>query len=334
MAYLDILTDVLTYTGKRISTTEEKDKYKRNINKCAWELHREYDLVGCLREQFFAIDPDEDHITFPWYIWQVRGIRHKDGRFKIDQLDMRPRYQSNAWEPSGFTEWRKLHRVPIAKEPTVAAPLQVSIPFAETSDIIVTITGSITSGVRVTEQITIAAGSLLTNSVNTFDRGNNNYSIDSIAKDRVTTNDVTVKDMAQEEIAIIPNKALHSTYYLYAISSMFGESSHDCEVYEVLYKTAFIPFDNDADEFLADGYDDAIVEKYLEWWYLHIEPNTEKAVVHNTKMRSIILRNEEDSNLAVKLKSDFGRNRFIEAQSNSFNSPYGRYGYGLPHTRY
>jgi len=333
MSYSNILEDILAYTGKSISTDAEKAKYKRNINKNAFELYRDYDLVGSLREQFFLVDPDEDQITLPWYIWQVRGVRFKDGRYKIDQLDMRPRYQSNAWEPTMFTEWRKLHRVPLAKTPVSDGPFTISIPIVESEDIIIYITGATATSSRFVETLTIVAGTLSVTSSTTFVAGNNNFGIESISKNRTTTQDLIIKDVTGVEIAVLPNSNSHTTYYLYAISSMFGEGNHECEVFEVLYKTAFVPFFNDTDEYPCDAYDDAIVEKYLHWWFLHIQPDTEKSILHNQKMIDIVLKNERDSNIGIRMKTDFGRNRFIEAQANSYNYPRDTYYSNYPFNR-
>jgi hypothetical protein len=288
----------------------------RKINEAAKELYESDDLVGCLREQIFQIDPADEQITLPWYVYQVRGVRQDERRTKIERNDMRPRYSTKDWGPEHRWRWRFKGYTPLAMQPTNYAPFIVSIPVAETVAFNVIITGCTTTASRVADQLTFAVGDISKTATKQFQPGQLPECVESIKKDRWTQQDVTIKDADGNAIAVIPNSELESRNMLVHVSDFQGMTVADVFCVEVLYKLRFSPMYLDYDEFFCRGYDDAIYFKFLERWWSIREGKAQDALLAHEKVKELVTQIARDSELGTELKVDVGRGR------SPFENPY------------
>lgn len=308
MAYIDIYREVAGVTGN--TSTSQESFVKSLINKAAEDLYSQSDLVNCLREQLFIKDDDSTpqvlQFTLPWYVWKLRAIREYNTGIKISTHDMRPRYQTQGWKE--FLEpylYRTKYNLPISKNIINEGALTLSLPDGETvaTAFSVTIVGSNASKARFTETVNFVAGDTEKTTNNVFQE------IESIRKSAVTEFDLYVYDPDDRELSYIPNSELGPFYTLIQISDY---PYINPQYIEVLYKTRFVPFHNDADEFPCGNiYDKAIVYKTLEQYYITYRKEFETATGYHIKC------NEHVNNIACDFSDgnekeiDFGSNRYL-----------------------
>lgn len=332
MSFRNILIDCASEIGLQLTNVDDRAWLVAKINEAAEDLYTSDDLVGCLREQVFSFEVDDQQITVPWYVYKIRGARWSRLKMPIRLDDMRSRYATQGYSEMlwrGFT-WRIKEKRPIERDISNAAPLVVSIPIAETSSFNVNITGSTANSIRVTEQILFSPGELIHTAVNTFISNNGSFPIESITKDILTTNDVVLTDVNGLEIARIPNSELSSSYTVIQITDFDQNTfvNDGCSCIEILYKTRFTPFRNDYDEFPCGPiYDKAIFYKFMEL-YKGKAGDVDMAVLAKAKANEIVGNLARETELGEDIRLDFGYNRFLRAQNRGItNIKYGQRGW-------
>lgn len=313
MSLRNIISEIAANEGVSLTNSSEKSLLVARINRAARELYHTKTLFGSLFEEVFDLNVSANQVSLPWYVKHVKAIRWFDGRYAIDLEDINNRYFSGPDTEIWRLRFREKERSPLAREISNESVLIFSIPLVESTDIVITIAGPTDNSALKTESVTIPAGSLSVLSI-----GNYKDPVKSIRKNRVTDNDVTVRDVDGNDLGIIPNHLLRSDYNVVQI--LDGESpppdSHQ-DAIEVLFEKQWTPFVNDDDEFIfGDDYDDAIIWKYME----HQSKDVENGLVYQEKCQQVI------DNIWIKAKA--GVKRRINFKPNAFfNQPYKDIGY-------
>lgn len=310
MAYLDIYNEVAGLTG---NTSSSSQAFVKNlINKAAEDLYSQSDLVNCLREQVFIKDstatPQVLQFTLPWYVWKLRGMREYNTGAQILNHDMRPRYQTQGWrEMIDPLTYRIKSNQLTARHSLNEGPLTLSLPDGEQVPVgggfSVNIGGSNLSKTRFLETVNFVAADITKVTSNLFS------TLESLKKTVTTDFDLTVLDADGEEISFIPNCELSPNYTLIQIA----DYSYWNPMYvEILYKTRFIPFVLNTDEFPCGPiYDKAIVYKAAEHYYITYRKEFDKAAAFYTKCCEVVKNIQSDFSDNNEKLVDFGPNQYL-----------------------
>lgn len=300
-------------TGNKLSVTAERLLVVDLVNRAAKELYDSADLVGCLREQVFSAALTGSQVTLPYYVEHIRGVRPYSGFYPITPINMLPRYVSTVWEDTKYN-WRVKYKTPLETNLTVASHLTFTLKSTESTDVIIYVTGSTPTSDRLTESVTITAGSLSATSTNVFTEF---PGVKGLRKNRITTHNIDVYNDSSAIIATIPNCELESRNTIIQVVDSTGCCStspntctSDCTCWEILYKLRFVPFVNDFDEFPCMGYDDAIQWKARELWYADQDGKEERALLANQKCKSLVEQMDADAKKGIIHKISSGVSRF------------------------
>ncbi len=272
------------------------------INKAAKELHESKDLVNCNREQLFSLSPETQQVSLPHYVFQVRGIRNHYTRRQITFHDMRPRYQSSGWTEH-LLAWRDKYRSPLMQEIDTFSPLIFSIPGPEQAPFTVGISGSTKDAQRVTETLTFPIGTTSQTTTNSY------QTVDAITNTIQHTYDVSVIDINNRVLAVLPNSEFTSDYRVIQVLDFISVAPSSPYMIEVLYKIRFQPMTNDYDQFVCPGYDDAIVWKTLS--YLYSRKDQDKMMAADAKCTAILRQIADDNEQSVEKLVEFRQNESL-----------------------
>ena len=325
---IDILNEVADITGLQPSKSADRAKLLQLINRAASELNSEAELKNAYYEQAFDVDPEEDIIALPWYVYQVRGIRLYDARFPLIEEDMLPRYHTDNWDDVGLlNKWRHLYDDPLKRQPASNGPLTVSVDFADAVKFTVTIIGATSTSSQVKEELLFESGDLSKTTTNSFIAGTNMKAIKFIGKNKRTTQNIIIKDASGNEISFIANVMKRAVFPHYQISDFRGRTSYNCNSIEILYKFRYIDMEEDSDEWLFGTYDSVVANKVKEWWFLNKVKDTEKALLATEKSKAIIRHIQSTESPNKRKPIDMGRNRFQDAirVSTGYYNTRGRY---------
>jgi len=281
VAYKMGLTGYQTDSGQRAVLL-------RFVNEAAIELYQQSDMAGCLEEQYFAINGNQE-ISLPEYVGQVRAMRQADTQIAIKLSQMRPRYNDFNWE-DGWRNFRIKNQSALQQSIKNQSVVTISVAQVENPPIVVTISGSSDSASSISEQVTMT--SLNVNSINQYN------DITSVTKNTVNTCNVTITDVDNNILTVIPNNKLEAKYQIVDVSLMpwlCTSLSPQGNWVEVLYKKSLPWFQNDGDEFPAKGYDNIIVNKVLQLWYEE-QGNVQSAVAYMSKATQSLAQIHEDAN--------------------------------------
>lgn len=251
-----ILSQVAPALGIDVSNADNRAWVVEQINKAAKELYEGRDLANVEREQALALEGDDQMISLPYYMSEVRGVRRYTTRDKLNVQDMRPRYKTDGWANNLLT-WREKWKSPLKRNITNEAPVTLTIPDVEAAAFSVVISGSTPNSARVSEEIVFPAGTTEKTSVNTFTEI---FAFSNLAPH---TYDVTMEDVDGVELSVLPNVADAARYIVVQVLDSFVTSVENPYIVEVLYKNAFLFMRDDFDDFVCPGYDDAIVWQTL-----------------------------------------------------------------------
>lgn len=303
---LDSVSEKLGY-----DPTDDRDLLTRIINRATREVYESQDLPGSLREITLVVPPDSI-IALPRYVGELRAMRERATKAKIELKEMDPRYSYNSW-PEIWRNWRILKKSPIQHSIENAAfPIILSMGKVENVAVNITITGATLTSARVTEPLTFLPGT-------TTVQANNLYiDIHSITKESPNTQNITLTGLTAQGVsmvlAVIPNDQLDSIYTLADVSMlpMSGDASGGSARYiEVLYKEPLYYLSNDGDTFICEGFDDAIVYKALEHEYAEKADGGDKAIGFYKKCEQVIFNRVNHSNGASQKEIMFAPNQYF-----------------------
>jgi hypothetical protein len=263
---------------------------KTYINKACKEIYDRKDLPVVLQELYLKVNTDERTLALPPFVGELRAVRSPcESEFLPNHwsiVDARPRYMQSEWKQS-WHKTRILKEQPLCAELLTSAPLTFEINEAE-NDVIVTVNGESEHSNRVIESVTMNA---------TSKSGTKNFDeVRSIQKNKVSLNNILVKDGDGNEIAMLYADHLESNYKIIDVSEY--PNLHCCEdgtyILEVLYKPKLgsLLFDNDC--FPLVGYDDIIVAKTIQLLLEDEEGKEDRAILAARKVSILIDEKIED----------------------------------------
>ena len=259
----DILLDIALEIG-RTGTDGDQNARIYRVNQAANEIHEANDLEENLNEEIVNFNQENAQtIALPGYMDKVRGARYADGRLPITIDDIRNRYNFSWYfeNETWYIKPRQKLVSPLSRSIDNQSVINVSIPIAEAAEFSVTITGRTDNSNRFTETLVFSPGTLALDSVGNY------ISIESVTKSRITTYDVTLRDVEGNTLGQVFNSAYESKYRIYQIMDeergvVLPENFSGTEI---LYKKTYQPFKNLTDTFFGTGrYDKAIFWKFME----------------------------------------------------------------------
>lgn len=246
------------------------------INWAAREIWLSADLKNALAEGQF-MSPSSRYLSLPSTVGEIRSIRDSIG--PVDLFNIPSRYH---FGPGHFDSCRRFHiqgTSPLMfTEDIDLSQVTIELPEAEQDTFEVTVIGKGTTFNNRKSVIQVLAGQLSTTIATSY------TSIKYLAKSTKTENDILVKDRNGVLLSVIPNDKLSVKYNIMLLGDLPPGScacratlfSTPCYAFDYLYKPKFEGFTGDPDEeFPADDYDDAIVQKALSNYKLDTATSVE-----------------------------------------------------------
>lgn len=325
MSLKNILLDISSVLGLDIADADELAYHISKINEAADELYRSNDIQDCLREQLFQINDSETYqVAFPSQVDKIRAIRFYDthgGQIKLE--DMRPRYHTHRWGNNGIIRFRiKRQNALLQRGINNAALFTFTLKNVETVPIVINIIGTTTKASKFSETLTIPAGSLAATTANSYE--------EFITIEKTTTNnyDIIITDVDGENMGEIKNYELSPRYTIVQIReddfSPIINNSYPLNIVECLYKTSFVPFRSNYDEFPCRNCDKLIAWKFIEHYAIFkgTAELQQLAVNAATKVEQLLLELNINDNLGKDLKAEYAINPMFHAQRNIQNDLY------------
>ena len=326
MSVQNILALTSVKMGLNPSDAGQRNVLLRFLNEAAYELYMQSDMAGSLMEQVFKINGDQT-IALPNYVGEIRAIREYTSMIPWSINQMRPRYNQSNW--SDF--WRNFRlkgRMALMASITNESVINITVPSVEATPITVTVTGSTAIANQITETVTVNSTTVST--TNQF------LDVIAVSKSQVTSYDVTLADVDNKLLTIIPNNELQAWYQIVDVSTMpwLPTSSSTLDHYvEILYKKALPYLSNDGDEFPAQGYDPIVSNKMMQIWATE-EGKADVALAYDQLTSRSLARKHEEANRATQDKIAFVVNTHDTLNPRIRPRRPGRYGgYGAT-TRY
>ncbi len=298
MPLLDIINSVAADLGaKPASNTDQRSLIIKRINEAAIEMYDKTDLVNSLLEQVFDLDVESAQVSLPFYVGDVRGFRHYDARLRISINTHAPRYHYGQAHEVWPLKYRRLNKSPLERNISNESVLKFTIPVVEASDIVLKIVGQTSNSAQAEETVTIVAGTL-----EAFSVGNFIMPLISLRKEDYNTYNISVFDVEDNLLAVIPNSELFSEYNIFQV--LDHDTTTNTAVIECLYKRRFTPLRNDYDTFLEGKYDKAIYWKYFEHEMAR-QQKYDQAVLAAGKCDAIIGEIMENTTVGMELETNF-----------------------------
>jgi hypothetical protein len=278
--------------GLNPADTNERPVLLRFLNEATDELYAQADMAGSWLEQAFKVNGDQT-IALPHDVGNIRAIREYQSLIPWNIQQMRPRYNVSNWNDFWRT-FRLKGKQALQKTITNQAPVVFTVPYVETPNVSIIITGATPFSSSVTETVVLSSTSV--SSVNDW------LDITALNKSSVNNYDVTVSDIDGVVLTVIPNNEKNSTYQIVDVSTcpwLNNSQSPQDHYIEVLYKKKLAYLSNDGDEFPAQGYDNVIVNKMLQLWYEE-QGKIDLAMQYDAKATRSLARKHEEENRATQ----------------------------------
>lgn len=235
------------------TTTADDQQYCIDLlNESSKDFWFSRDLTNSLGE-VIIVCLDNHQLSLPSFIAEPRALRELDSFIPWRLSDIRPRYYKNSWADDSIRNWRVKSDSCIARDVTNTAPPNIIVPFVESPNIQVTITGSTQDARQITET------QIIVNTITPFTNSFVDYQV--IKKDRANLCDVLIQDADGLDLSIIFNNEKEANFKIIDAGQYF--SNPQPFPVEVLFKPRYIPFVNLTDEFQLRGYDDALIQKMI-----------------------------------------------------------------------
>lgn len=291
---LDILKDIAADGDGQITTGAQRNLIVKRVNDAAKEIYESTDIEGCLDESVFDIDVNQNQVSFPWHVYQLRGFRWYENRDMISFHDQRNRYNPGGSEIWNY-KFREKRRSALQRDITNESVLNFTIPKAEASPIVISIEGPTDRASRLIETLTIPAGSLSVQSIQNF-----KSPVISISKNRLTDSDITVTDVDNRILGLLPNCLYEVQYLTVQVLDSLLRSLSAVQGIECLFKMSYVPFSDDSSSFFGSSlYDKAIYWKYKE----HRSETIESAAPFQAKCGQVLsqIATSNQSNKIAKI---------------------------------
>jgi len=270
------------------SVSKSRNVELRFLNEAAEELYAQADLAGTLMEQTFKVNGDQT-LALPYYVGKIRGIRESASMQVWHVNQMRPRYNQFNWKDM-WRNWRLVGKRALMCSVTNTSVCRLVVEEVEIPPVVVSLSGSTDISSSVNEQVIMDATVKFTaNAFNDFT---------SVKKDRVNNYDITLTDVDEKVLTVIPNNMMQAVYQIIDVSGCpwLPQNTSKLDNYvEVLYKKVLPWLSDDDDEFPAFDYDNVIVNKMMQLWAEEQE-KMDVAVAYDVKATRSAARILEDQN--------------------------------------
>lgn len=294
MSVQNILALTSVKMGLNPSDAGQRNVLLRFLNEAAYELYMQSDMAGSLMEQVFKINGDQT-IALPNYVGELRAVREYNSMIPWSINQLRPRYNQSNWTDF-WRNFRLKNRAPLMASITNESLINITVPSVESTPITVSISGRTAIANQITETVTVNATSVST--TNQF------LDVVAVSKSQITNYDVTLADVDNKLLTIIPNNELQAWYQIVDVSTMpwLTSSSSTLDHYvEILYKKALPYLSDDGDEFPAQGYDPIVSNKMMQIWATE-EGKADVALAYDQLTSRSLARKHEEANRATQDK--------------------------------
>lgn len=300
MALKNILNLIASNGGVTLSDPQQLEYTKAQVDQSAKELYEQNDLVGSLREQVYNVNvPQGNLVSLEPYVGNVIAVRYFWPQLNLKIRSSAPHYTAKFWQVKDFLAWQMKEDRPLHTDISNAGILTFTFKQALTVALNISIIGTSGFASQIIESIACPVGTLVVSSLNTYSE------ISALSKDTLCNADCLVTDIDGHEIAKLANHQYKSLYQICQIIDLPNNSLGTsqgfvpaCTYVEMLWKLRWKPMVNPQDEFICNGYDEAIFWKYME----------RKALLDSTQ--SIFTANQADKFKAKadKIIKDIGSN--------------------------
>lgn len=254
----DLIIRIAEDTGYH--PTQDRVAIINLVHRAAEMLYNRLECNAIMREVTVLV-PENKVISLPSFIGPLRGLREAriDVNFNLNP-QMYPRFVKNDWEYK-WKNWRELRTSPIHTNLGAIGPLTFSVAAVETTPVTLKIVGQTDTANKVEEELVL--DSVTKSTVNNF--GPNVF---NIACFETRNHNIIVKDDTDTEVAVLYNNEQKSFYKLYDISEFYWSKdvADGTTTIEILYKHPYVKMLNDADEFPAPVYENAIYFEAMALW--------------------------------------------------------------------
>lgn len=259
-----MLRDILTNLQDALGQSSDRARLLRFVNQAYREYYERTDLPGAIFEQSFEFHPEEQLVTLPWYVDQVRGMRRVESNQAVRVTDLAPRMVKRPWRQvrgEFHVVARRAIHTPLALE----SQLTFTIAVAQTQPFTVTVKGQTGSAASIVETLTFAAGETTKTTTAQFIK-DDPHGIESLSRSGAVTADITVTDGAGTVLATIPNSIESVAHIVVQWHDLDNYDTTD-DIIEVFYKRTFTPLSLDTDELCFPALENAITWKARAYYY-------------------------------------------------------------------
>lgn len=255
------------------------------INRAAKDLYNSLESDSMMRESVLVVESGLQ-MSLPTFMGELRGLRQHEwfNTIPINEIGV-PRFSSNTWKYR-WNNWTYKGKKSLANSITNASLLVFIAPVVEDVPVVINIVGKTGASNRIQETVTLNGTTVAT--VNSYSE------VESITCFTNRTYDVCIQDINGNTLAFLYNNEPKTQYIIVDISRYSFQSPNGAgcaNLVEVLYKDKFKKFANLADEFNADGYDDAINYLALSLWCQGKENKEQDAILYQTKALQVTNNN-------------------------------------------
>lgn len=259
-----MLRNIIADLQDAIGVSADRARLLRFVNQAYREYYERTDLHGSLFEQSFEFHPEEQLVTLPWYVDQVRGMRRVQSNDTVRLTDLTPRMVARPWRQVR-NEFHVVARRAIHTPLALESQLTFTIATAQTQPFTVTVKGQTGAAATLTETLTFAAGETAKTTTAQFIK-DDPHGIESLSRNGAVTADITVTDGAGTVLATIPNSLESVAHVVVQWHDMDSYDTSD-DIIEVFYKRVFTPLTLDTDECCFPALENAITWKARAYYY-------------------------------------------------------------------
>lgn len=236
MALRNILQNLAKDFGFDLNSSVDVSSLTDDVNTVVRDIHnsRDWPLRHSVRERLVNVGDAEQVVALPSHVGKVLAVRIPDTFDDIRLKGFEDRYLRQSWQPP-FIEFRDKEMSAIKTEILTYGPLTLTFSAPLTVAVNVKVVGATNDADRVVEVVACAVGA------DSFQTTNSFKDIESIKKSVACNANLTITDLNDVELAVIPNHKLSSNYKLMQVLEPDYTLGQD-RIVEVLFKLAWQPF--------------------------------------------------------------------------------------------
>lgn len=273
------------------------------INRASKDLYNGLESDSLMREIVLIVQSGLQ-ITLPTFIGEARALRQHDwfNTIPINEIGV-PRFTSDTWKYR-WNNWTYKGKMALANYLQNTGPLTFVTPVVANPPVSINIVGTTGASNRLTETLLLTNTS--TNTVNSFS------DIETISSFSTRAYDIVINDIDGNYLATLYNNEPKTIYNLFDVSKYSWMAPNGDGVnllVDVLYKVKYKKFVTLADEFMQDGFDDAIAYKALSLWCQGKEDKQQDAILYMQLAKQVLDSNVTNDERGQVLKISHAPNR-------------------------